>query len=294
MNTRQPTYGLADASENRLTFTKMHGLGNDFMVIDATQQPIALTSQQIQSWAQRHTGIGFDQCLVIVPPLAPTTDFSYHIYNADGKEVEQCGNGVRCVAEYLWLQYPALKQELVLSTPFDTVKVQRRAPGSVAVTFAPPRSLTLAQTLPMPKQNGYMDIVQLANPHVVLHVDSVREAPVQAVGAALATHAHFPAGTNVEFVQMESPERIHVRVYERGVGETQACGTGAMAAVVACQAHGRCGSRVTVLLSGGELLIEWLGGNSPIVMTGSAVTVFTGEIAIQHTHSPVINQGNDS
>lgn len=278
----------------RLAFTKMQGLGNDFMVIDALTSPaVALTPSLIQHWSNRHTGIGFDQCLVIVPALHATHDFSYHIYNADGQEVEQCGNGARCIAEYLWQQGRTHKNELILSTPFDTVKALRIQPQRVAVTFPPPRSLDLQQSLMVNQQQVILDNIQLANPHVVIQVDDVSHAPVLAIGGVLSTHAHFPEGTNVEFVQVESKDRLRVRVYERGVGETQACGTGAMAAVVASQARGHCGSTVTVVLSGGELVIEWQGGNSAMIMTGSAITVFEGTIAIEHT-SNLSNQSSQN
>lgn len=260
-------------------FSKMHGLGNDFMMINAVDQSFTAQPEQIRAWANRHTGVGFDQCIVVTPATGNETDFVYHIYNADGNEVEQCGNGARCVAEFIHLQGLSQQSRLRLATPFDHLTAERLQPGLISLQFAAPKSVQCQQSLSHRGETLTYTDVQLANPHAVLLVDEVAVAPVATLGGELAQHSRFTQGCNIEFVQVVSPERVRVRVRERGVGETLACGTGAIAAVVACAEMGRVAQEVTVSLPGGELLIAWAGQNTAITMTGPAVMVYDGKIS---------------
>lgn len=287
-------------AQKSLHFSKMHGLGNDFMVINANDngcppnisQWLAEHPELCRTWADRHCGIGFDQCIIVERGPHEThenksrkqVDFHYRIFNADGGEVEQCGNGARCVAEFI-----AIKQlskninasQWVLTTPFDRIEAKRERAGQITLTFPPPKAIKLGQSVTIHEQRVAFDAINLANPHAVVLVDDIETAPVSAVGDAMTEHRIFPEGANIEFVQRLSPTHIAVRVRERGVGETLACGTGAMAAMVACFENDYCQSGTCVSLPGGDLQISWAGKSTPIYMTGPAVLVYDGIINLE-------------
>lgn len=267
------------------TFAKMHGLGNDFIVIDARTQPFSLSQKRIAELAQRHTGIGFDQLLIIENPPTAEFDFAYRIFNADGSEVEHCGNGARCFAHYLRLHgLHDFAQPARVQVKRGRIELryqgERDGESWYQVDMGVPRvfgDVALQSAL----VDGSRDFccVSMGNPHAVTWVDDCDTAPVESWGKALQQHAHFPEQVNVGFMQQLSPERVRLRVFERGVGETLACGTGACAAVATGISHGKLQSRVSVELRGGELIIDWAGGESPLLMTGTAHLVFYG-----HTH----------
>jgi diaminopimelate epimerase len=281
-----------------LEFAKMHGLGNDFMVLDLVTQTITLDDRQIHAWADRHTGVGFDQLLAIEPPTDPDADFRYRIFNADGSEVEQCGNGARCAALYIAHRQLSPKAALVMQTTGGHITTRLLADGQVEVDMGEPRTAPervpfdpqadggalpvaerpLAYTLNVDGQYYEITPVSMGNPHCVLFVANVAEAPVETLGPALVGHPVFPEGANIGFCQVIDPGFVRLRVYERGVGETRACGTGACAAVVAAQLHGAVGTRVKVSLPGGKVRIAWQGPGTPVRMTGPATLVFEGRI----------------
>jgi len=283
-----------------LDFAKMHGLGNDFMVIDLVSQSGTLDADRIRAWADRRTGVGFDQLLLIEPPGDPETDFRYRIFNADGSEVEQCGNGARCAARYIQHRRLSPKPALVLQTrggPIvtrlgadDLVEVDMGVPGSgpTAIPFDPAADPTLreivdgCESYEIEVDGGCWQFtpVSIGNPHAVLFVASVADAPVATVGAALVGHPVFPEGANIGFCQVVDRGFLRLRVFERGVGETRACGTGACAAMVAAQLHGLVGQRVKVSLPGGKVRINWQGPGSAITMTGPTALVFEGRIEL--------------
>ena len=274
-----------------LEFTKMHGLGNDFVVIDAVNQPVLLTSSQIQQLADRHRGIGFDQLLLVEKAGSPDADFRYRIYNADGGEVGQCGNGARCFMQFVHENGLSRKDTLQVETAGGPLQLRREADGQVTVDMGIPRLepadipfLADARdtTYPVDVNNISVEIaaVSMGNPHAVLQVDSVAEAPVAELGPALESHARFPERVNVGFMEIVDPDTIRLRVYERGAGETQACGSGACAAVVAGCLQERLSTRVKVLLNGGELVVSWAGKGQPVLMTGPATTVYRGSIEL--------------
>ncbi len=293
----------------RLAFTKMHGLGNDFMVVDAVSHhlPVAdwLTPTRIQGWADRHFGIGFDQLLLIEPPSGRKADFRYRIFNADGGEVEQCGNGARCFARFVSERGLTDRREIHVETTGgsivlhltddDHVRVDMGRPrfAPETIPFKPP--ITASQppyTLMLSGQPGGFDrvtleAVSIGNPHAVVQVEDLEGFPVEAVGTALESHPAFPRRVNVGFVQQHRPDHIGLRVFERGAGETLACGTGACAAVAAGIQAGRLHSPCRVDLRGGTLSIEWSGreGDS-LFMTGPATFVFDGEIPITPADHP--------
>jgi diaminopimelate epimerase len=259
-----------------LDFAKMHGLGNDFMVIDLVSQNAVLDAGRIRAWADRRTGVGFDQLLLIEPPGDPDADFRYRIFNADGSEVEQCGNGARCAARYIQHRKLSPKPSLVLQTqggPIATrlgadgmVEVDMGEPGTgpAAIPFDPSADPTLREIVDgCPSYEIQVDAacwqftpVSIGNPHAVLFVDSVADAPVATVGPALVGHPVFPEGANIGFCQVVDRGFLRLRVFERGVGETRACGTGACAAMVAAHLHGLVGQRVKVSLPGGKVRIN--------------------------------------
>jgi diaminopimelate epimerase len=281
-----------------LDFAKMHGLGNDFMVIDLVSQTGVIDTTRIRALGDRRTGVGFDQLLLIEPPGDPDADFRYRIFNADGSEVEQCGNGARCAARYIRHRRLSPKTALVLQTQSgpivtrlgadDTVEVDMGTPaaGPGAIPFDPSADPDLREIVDgCPSYEIAVDGVRwqftpvsIGNPHAVLFVDSAAEAPVAAVGPALVAHPVFPEGANIGFCQVIDRSFLRLRVFERGVGETRACGTGACAAVVAAQLHGLVGQRVKVSLPGGKVRINWPGPGSPIRMTGPTALVFEGRI----------------
>ncbi|MCG2635400.1 MAG: diaminopimelate epimerase [Gammaproteobacteria bacterium] len=274
----------------KLKFTKMQGLGNDFIVIDGISQSLDLQPQQVRALADRHLGIGCDQLLLIEPARTPQADFSYRIFNGDGGEVEQCGNGVRCFARYVWDKGLSKKQNLVIETRAGILKPRIESDGQISVDMGPPSfepraipfSAPIANTYKLPVGDTSVELSALAigNPHAVIQVDNVDEAPVDTLGPAIESHSSFPQRVNVGFMQIVDPGHIRLRVYERGVGETQACGSGACAAVVAGIRRKLLAPRVEVELTGGALVIEWPGEPYPVLMTGPATTVFEGEIEL--------------
>ena len=277
-----------------LQFSKMEGAGNDFVVIDATRQPFALGPAQLRRLADRHFGVGADQILVVEPPPAPDIDFSYRIFNADGGEVEQCGNGARCFAAFVRRQGLSAKDTLRVWTRAGVIAPRIEADGSVTVDMGPPR-FTAAEIpfdpaglaprdaggfelwpLDLGDTTAWISAVSMGNPHAVQRVDDVETAPVAAQGPRIEHHPRFPARVNAGFMQVLAPDHIRLRVWERGAGETLACGTRACAAVVAGLRHGWLRGPVTVDTRGGRLRIEWNGGN--VSMTGPATHVFDGSI----------------
>ncbi len=269
-------------------FTKMHGLGNDFMVIDGINQSITLDKATLLQWADRHTGVGFDQLLVVEKAKDLAVDFHYRIFNADGTEVAQCGNGARCFARFVHEMGLSTKQELLVSTQKGRLALRLEPNGQVRVNMGVPefspaaiplqRALAERYTFNLSDKTLTGYAVALGNPHFVIQVPSVRDADVDEIGALLACHADFPDGVNVGFMEIINPRQLKLRVYERGVGETQACGSGACAAMVAASRAGLVGCDVAVQLPGGTLQIKWARDNQPIYMQGPAVTVYRGEL----------------
>ena len=274
-----------------LKFTKMHGLGNDFMVIDLINQSHDLTAAEIARWADRSTGIGFDQLLVVSAAQNPDVDFRYRIFNSDGSEVEQCGNGARCFARFVLDQGLSDKNPIVVETSSGVISLDVKDNGEVTVNMGPPVFAPAKIPLDEPErrstylftvdgQDYDLQCVSMGNPHGVLTVDSIATAPVNTLGPLLEKHPKFPNKANIGFMEVVDSHTIRLRVWERGVGETRACGTGACAAAVAALQQQRVQSPVAVHLPGGRLQIEWQGENQPVLMTGPATTVFEGTITI--------------
>lgn len=275
----------------KLRFTKMQGLGNDFVVIDAIRQPVTLDSPQIRALADRHFGVGCDQVLLLASPVTATADFRYRIFNADGGEVEQCGNGARCFARFVRDEGLTAKDQLRVETQGGVIDLRLEADGQVTVALGVPRlepadipfqapARASCYPIRVAGQELMIAAVSLGNPHAVLTVDDVARAPVAVLGPPLERHPRFPRRANVGFMEVVSGEHIRLRVFERGVGETLACGTGAAAAVVAGRLQDRLAAAVRVDLPGGTLLIRWPGENEPVLMTGPAVRVFEGWIEL--------------
>lgn len=267
----------------------MHGLGNDFIVVDAVSRKVFFNQKQIQRLSDRNFGIGFDQLLMVEPPTNPDMDFRYRIYNADGSEVEHCGNGARCFAKFVLDRELTHKRIINVETKGGQIQLRVVEGGLVTVDMGTPNfepeSLPFIAESSMPlyplnvgEQEYLITPVSVGNPHAVLRVDELTDEEVSTVGALIECHEKFPQKVNVGFMQILNTEEINLRVYERGAGETQACGTGACAAVVAGIKQGWLGSRVTAHLRGGDLLIEWKGEGHPILMTGPAEKVFEGQI----------------
>ena len=274
-----------------LHFTKMHGLGNDFMVVDLITQRARLLDEQVRELADRHFGIGFDQLLIVEPPLDPDMDFRYRIFNADGSEVENCGNGARCFARFVRDQRLTHKHEIHVETRGGplTLKVENDGRGSVdmGVPRFAPQSLPfeadedrLRHRLEVDGETHEIGVASMGNPHAVLRVEDIDTAPVARLGPAIEAHPRFPRRVNVGFMQVVSPHEIRLRVFERGSGETMACGTGACAAVACGIRQGLLESPVTVHLRGGDLTIAWPDQDAPLVMTGPVVRVFDGRVAL--------------
>ena len=283
-----------------ISFTKMHGLGNDFMVIEQMSQDIQLSSHQIQTLSDRHTGIGFDQLLVVSPSSTPNIDFRYQIFNANGGEVEQCGNGARCFARFVQEKNLTDKAVIVVETNTGIITLNVLDDGNVIVDMGAP--ILEPQQIPFTadqRQTRYtvatsqgditLGAISMGNPHGVLVVDDVETAPVETLGAELERHPIFPNRANIGFMQIVSRDHIRLRVFERGVGETQACGTGACAAAVVAIQQGLVENRVTVSLPGGDLTIEWHPADTNInnnknadhvMMTGPATTVYEGTMTL--------------
>jgi len=275
----------------QLKFTKMHGLGNDFVVLDAMAQPIRLSTEELRRIADRHFGVGCDQILQIEPPRDPGTDFYYRIFNADGGEVEQCGNGARCFVRYVHDRGLTRKTEIRVGTAGGVITPRLEADGQVTVDMgvpvfepaqipfdAPERALTY--NLDLDGKPITISALSMGNPHAVQVVLDVDGAPVAVDGPRIERHPRFPRRVNAGFMQIVDRAHIRLRVYERGAGETLACGTGACAAVVAGIARGLLDHRVTVTARGGDLVISWAEEAAPVLMTGPAVTVFEGELSL--------------
>ena len=282
----------------KLKFTKMHGAGNDFVVLDAIHQAIALSPAQWQFIADRRFGIGADQMLVVERPSTPDVDFRYRIYNADGGEVEQCGNGARAFVKFVTEKGLTDKRAIRVQTMSGVIEPTLEADGRITVNMGAP-VLVPAQVpfdahglqgkaegsdtlwpLDLDAAIVWISVVSMGNPHAVQVVPDVERAPVQTEGAALEVHPRFPQRVNAGYMQVVSRNHIKLRVYERGAGETLACGTGACAAVIAGIQRGLLDQRVTVTTRGGDLSILWEGAGKPVLMTGPAATVFEGEIEI--------------
>jgi diaminopimelate epimerase len=274
-----------------LQFTKMHGLGNDFMVLDLVRQRVALTTELITQWAHRQTGIGFDQLLIIESTTTPGCDFAYRIYNADGGEVEHCGNGSRCIARFCVDKGLTTKRELTFALPRGTIDTRLEAGGLVTVDMGPPRLLPAeipfvadaqAVTYPLDVAGTPLEIsaVSMGNPHAVLQVPDVDAAPVASLGPLIEYHPRFPERVNAGFMQVVSTGTIRLRVFERGAGETLTCGTGACAAVVAGRLRKLLDEDVQVHTRGGTLRIRWAGDGEPVWMTGPTATVFEGQLTL--------------
>ena len=273
----------------RLRFTKMQGLGNDFVVIDATREPFALDAGAIRRVADRHFGVGCDQLLVVEPASGPEVDFRYRIFNADGREVEQCGNGARCFARFVHDKGLTGKTEIRVDTRAGVITPRLEADGQVTVDMGVPvlkparvpfvsDSDAVVQPLDVAGETIAITAVSMGNPHAVQVVADVEVAPVARLGPAIENHPRFPARVNAGFLQVVDRHHVRLRVFERGAGETLACGTGACAAVVAAIQRGLADSPVHVETRGGELGIAWAGPGQPVLMTGPAVSVFEGEI----------------
>lgn len=275
----------------KLQFTKMHGIGNDFVVIDGIRQNVVLTAEHIRHLADRRFGVGCDQVLVVAASESAEVDFRYRIFNADGSEVEQCGNGARCFARFVRDQGLTDQDELCVETLAGRLHLRIQPDGQVTVDMGLPRLepteipffATEQATRYLIAADGMdMEIgaVSMGNPHAVLQVDDVVQAPVAHLGPLLERHGRFPKRTNVEFMQIVTPDRIRLRVFERGTGETLACGSGACAAVVAGRLWGRLNPTVGVELPGGALTVHWAGEGEPVMLTGPAATVFQGWIEL--------------
>ena len=276
----------------KLCFSKMHGLGNDFVVIDAIRQQVDLTPERVRFLADRHFGVGCDQLLVVERAQQPGVDFRYRIFNADGGEVEQCGNGARCFVRFVIEQGLTDKREIRVETKSGVITLSAQDDGQVTVNmgvpvFEPARipfqsdSDAFVQPLDVAGAAVAITAVSMGNPHAVQVVADADAAPVGMQGPLIESHPRFPARVNAGFMQVVDPHHIRLRVYERGAGETLACGTGACAAVVAGIVRNLLESPVRVSTRGGELNIAWAGEGTPVFMTGPAVTVFEADIHLE-------------
>jgi diaminopimelate epimerase len=263
----------------RLAFTKMQGAGNDFVVIDATVAPFDLSAAQLRRLADRHFGAGCDQVLVVERPRAAGADFRYRIFNADGGEVEQCGNGARCFVKFVHAKGLSAKRELRVETLAGIIMPRLEADGEVSVDMGPPvPESPLVQPIEVSGARVEVALVSMGNPHAVQLVADVDAAPVATQGPAIERHVRFPNRINAGYMQVLDRRHIRLRVYERGAGETLACGTGACAAVVSGVLRGLLDSPVAVQARGGTLTISWAGGDNPVWMKGPAEPVYEGSI----------------
>lgn len=275
----------------RYAFTKMHGLGNDFVVVNRLECAVDLSPEQIRYLSDRRTGVGFDQLLCLEPPPDTTSDFHMRVFNADGGRAEHCGNGLRCVARFIERLgiFPGSQFRIAVGRRVTTVRLEEDGDVSCDMgvpEFEPKGIPFLAPAreacyeLEVESRTLVVSAVSMGNPHAVLLVDDVRRAPVCALGPEIEHHARFPRGANAGFMQVLDARNIALRVHERGVGETLACGTGACAAVACGRELGLLEDRVAVGLPGGRLHIEWPGGGSSLWMRGPAVRVFEGSISL--------------
>jgi diaminopimelate epimerase len=275
----------------KLCFSKMHGLGNDFVVFDATRNELAISAEQVRFIADRHFGVGCDQILLVEKPRSADTEFYYRIFNADGSEVEQCGNGARCFARFVYNKKLTQNTVLTVGTAKGKITLYLEDNGQVRVNMGEPEfdpveiPIAFAQradTYRTTIDNKTIDFmsVSMGNPHAVLLVDDVNTAPVEELGSQLESHSAFPQRINVGFMAIKNRQQIDLRVFERGSGETLACGTGACAAVVCGKNDGLLDDEVIVSLPGGKLTIRWQGPGEPVWMTGPAEFVFEGEMTL--------------
>jgi diaminopimelate epimerase len=272
-------------------FTKMHGLGNDFVVIDAINQQVMLDAEKIRALADRHFGIGFDQLLLVEKPVSNNADFKYRIFNADGSEVAQCGNGARCFARFVDEKQLTVKKDITVDTDAGQLVLHLNADGLVTVNMGVPRHAPEQIPLKSADESRFYSVevssgerafgaVSMGNPHAVLQVNDIRSAAVTELGAELESHTVFPERANIGFMQIINRNHIKLRVYERGAAETLACGSGACAAVVVGIEQQLLNEKVTVELPGGSLTIQWSGRGHPVMMTGPAITVYEGSIQL--------------
>ncbi|MEW9900423.1 diaminopimelate epimerase [Chitinivorax sp. PXF-14] len=275
----------------KLKFTKMQGLGNDFMVVDGINQVFHFSNEQIGQWGDRRFGIGFDQLLLVEKSTLPGIDFKYRIFNCDGSEVEQCGNGSRCFVRFVHEQGLTDKTQIRVETAKGTIVPRLEGNGLVTVDMGMPfldpvdipfvaDAQAITYGLDVDGERYEIGAVSMGNPHAVLVVDDVDAYPVRELGARIEVHPRFPRKVNVGFLQVIDRSHIKLRVFERAAGETLACGTGACAAVVSGIQRGLLDPTVTVSTRGGELTISWAGEGQPVLMTGPAVTVYHGEIEV--------------
>jgi diaminopimelate epimerase len=276
----------------KLRFTKMQGLGNDFVVFDGVRQKVALTPEQARRIADRHFGVGCDQILLVEPPREPGTDFHYRIFNADGGEVEQCGNGARCFVRFVHAAGLTAKTAIRVGTAGGVIEPRLEADGRVTVDMGVPRfePADIPFVAPRREATYRLDLagaareisaLSMGNPHAVQFVPDVECAPVTTEGPQIEHHPRFPQRVNAGYAQVLDRGRVKLRVWERGAGETLACGTGACAAAVAGMQRGLLDADVVIATRGGDLGLSWRGEGMPVMMTGPAQTVFEGEIEIQ-------------
>ena len=275
----------------QLRFTKMHGLGNDFMVLDLISQHAHIQPKHVRLSGDRKTGIGFDQLLIVETPSTPDVDFRYRIFNADGSEVEQCGNGARCFARFVFDKRLTVKKQIRVETKGGIIELLLKGDGQVRVDMGAPRlqaaeipfiaeTETLSHAVQIEGETVELAVVSMGNPHGVLRVADVDQAPVLTLGPKLECHPRFPQKANIGFLQVIDAQRARLRVWERGVGETRACGTGACAAAVAGIRQGWLKSPVSIELPGGLLNIEWDGVGQSVLMTGPATRVYEGQVRV--------------
>ncbi len=275
-----------------IKFTKMHGLGNDFVVIDAINQQISLSAEQIQFIANRNFGIGCDQLLLVENPVNDNADFKYRIFNADGSEVSQCGNGARCFARFVRDNLLSEKDEIRVDTNSGQLLLRFDEDGLITVNMGIPKHLPAEipintdqeahfYTIPLNNTEKAFGAVSMGNPHAVMQVIDINSAPVAELGAVLENHPFFPERANIGFMQIINRQHIKLRVYERGAAETLACGSGACAAVViGIEQNLLAQESISVELPGGSLSINWAGRGHPVFMKGPAVSVFEGQIKL--------------
>ena len=279
----------------KLHFTKMHGIGNDFIVLDQTKSPFQLSKDIIQSLSHRHLGIGFDQLLVVEKTILKDVDFKYRIFNQDGGEVEQCGNGARCFYRFVKDKHLTDKPSIRVETKSGVIHLTEDDEHMIEVNMGEPifnprlipffsdvekNEYPISIDLPDQKETINISVISMGNPHAVITVQNIQKAQVEILGTYLESHELFPKRVNVGFMEIISPQHIRLRVFERGVGETLACGTGACAAAVSGIKRQLLSSPVTVDMLGGSLSIDWKGSPNPVIMKGPAVIVYEGEIEI--------------
>ena len=266
-------------SSMKIKFCKMQALGNDFMVVENVRQKLTLTRDLIKHWADRRHGVGFDQLLLLEAATDAKADFIYRIFNADGTEVEQCGNGARCVARFAFEQQLSVKKQLLLQTQQGLLSTELIKPDWVKVSLGLPDVKTTSQVLEIESHQVEIGILSVGNPHAIIQVEDVAFAPVAELGPRIEKHLIFMTGVNVSFMQIIDRQQIKLRVWERGVGETPACGSGASAAVVMGQARGELDANVEVVLPGGELQVSHRQQH-PVYLIGPTMQVFLGEMTV--------------